>query len=159
MHSVPKRGQSQRLTSRPVTGQGRVHTLMFSRTTRRLLPSRRRLKTPACAPIRARHPPCSRTKTFYRQHSPFIRWKHVTLQKCVACVVRLTISSRIKDGSRSRLPIFPVPQPVYAGEDNTVHGGINAATVTSVSLKAVTEAFDEPLTLAQVLTIVKPFIV
>jgi hypothetical protein len=47
----------------------------------------------------------------------------------------------------------------YAGEENTVHGGVDVTAVTSVGLDEVTEAFDEPLTMAQVLAIVDPFIV
>ncbi len=55
---------------------------------------------------------------------------------------------------------IPGTAAVYAGEDNTVHGDLNATTITSVaSIKAITEAFDEPLTMAQVLAIVDPFIV
>ncbi len=48
---------------------------------------------------------------------------------------------------------------VYAGEANVVHGGINAVSVTSVSMLAVTEAYDEPLSMQEVLAIVDPFIV
>ncbi len=48
---------------------------------------------------------------------------------------------------------------VYAGEDNIIHGGVNAVAVTSVSTLAVTEAYDEPLTMKAVLAIVDPFIV
>ena len=53
---------------------------------------------------------------------------------------------------------IPGTAAVYAGEENTVHGGLDATTVTSVGLDEVTEAFDEPLTKAQVLAIVDPFI-
>jgi hypothetical protein len=58
-----------------------------------------------------------------------------------------------------------VPGPaaaVYAGEDNTTHAGINAASLTynpPVTVNQITEAFDEPLTQAQVLAIVSPFLV
>jgi hypothetical protein len=58
-----------------------------------------------------------------------------------------------------------VPGPaagVYAGEANTVHAGIDAAGLTyspGVSLDEITEAFDEPLTQAQVLALVDGFIV
>ncbi|MCC7054979.1 MAG: ferritin-like domain-containing protein [Gemmatimonadaceae bacterium] len=48
--------------------------------------------------------------------------------------------------------------PVYAGEANTTHLGLDVTTITGVSAGAVTEAFDEPLTMAQVLAIVDPFI-
>ena len=49
----------------------------------------------------------------------------------------------------------------YAGEDNTTQLGINLSTLPSLSAIAtdeITEAFDEPLTMQQVLTIVTPFI-
>jgi rubrerythrin len=57
-----------------------------------------------------------------------------------------------------------VPGPaaaVYQGEDNTVHAGIDAAGLTynpPVARDEITEAFDEPLTQAQVLAIVSRFI-
>ena len=54
---------------------------------------------------------------------------------------------------------IPGTEPVYAGEDNTVQLGINVPSVTTVAAKEVTESFDEPLTMAQVLAIVDPFIV
>ena len=50
-------------------------------------------------------------------------------------------------------------QPVYAGEDNVTHLGLNVTTVTSVDDEEVTEAFDEPLTKDEVLAIAGPFIV
>lgn len=46
----------------------------------------------------------------------------------------------------------------YAGEGNTTHGGINMGSVSKISQRALTEAFDEPLTRAQVMAIVSPFI-
>jgi hypothetical protein len=49
----------------------------------------------------------------------------------------------------------------YAGEDNVVQGGVtitNLAGVSgSVAVNAATEAFDEPLTAAQVVALVAPF--
>jgi hypothetical protein len=49
---------------------------------------------------------------------------------------------------------------VYAGEDNVIQGGVDVAgLVPSVARNEVTEAFDEPLTQAQVLAIVDPFLV
>ena len=54
---------------------------------------------------------------------------------------------------------IPGTAGTYAGEDNTVHGGVDATTITSVGLDEVTEAFDEPLTKAQVAAIVDPFVV
>ncbi|MEO5589001.1 MAG: ferritin-like domain-containing protein [Gemmatimonadaceae bacterium] len=52
----------------------------------------------------------------------------------------------------------PGASAVYAGEDNTNQLGINVAALTSYSTNSATEAFDEPLTKAQVLAIVTPFI-
>ncbi len=46
----------------------------------------------------------------------------------------------------------------YAGEGNTTHGGVNVSAVSKASNRALTEAFDEPLTRAQVMAIVSPFI-
>ena len=51
--------------------------------------------------------------------------------------------------------------PIYAGEDNVTQGGVDVTTLVpgTVSMEDVTEAFDEPLTMEQVLAIVDPFIV
>ena len=54
---------------------------------------------------------------------------------------------------------IPGTEAVYAGDANTIQLGIDVTTVTSVSAKEVSEAFDEPLTMAAVLAIVDPFIV
>ena len=51
----------------------------------------------------------------------------------------------------------PGTEAVYAGEENTTQAGLSG--FTTVSAKEVSEAFDEPLTMAQVLAIVDPFIV
>jgi hypothetical protein len=56
----------------------------------------------------------------------------------------------------------PGAQAVYAGEENTNQGGVELTTLASISMIDVTEkteSFDEPLTQAQVLAIVDPFIV
>jgi len=56
------------------------------------------------------------------------------------------------------------PEAVYKGmtpESNTVHAGIDAATLPDlgmISRDAVTESFDEPLTMEEVLAIAGPFI-
>ena len=52
-------------------------------------------------------------------------------------------------------------QPSYDGEELTTQAGINLINIngTSVSTSAASEAFDEPLTKAQVLAIIDPFIV
>ena len=41
-------------------------------------------------------------------------------------------------------------QPIYAGEDNVTQGNVDVTTITDVGMEAVTEAFDEPLTMDQV---------
>ncbi len=50
----------------------------------------------------------------------------------------------------------------YMGEDNVIQAGVNISTLPgisgNISVNAATEAFDEPLTKAQVLAIVGPFI-
>lgn len=51
-----------------------------------------------------------------------------------------------------------LPAAIYAGEDNTTERGIDVTTITTVSVDSITEAFDEPLTMAQVLAIAAPFI-
>ena len=50
-------------------------------------------------------------------------------------------------------------QLVYNGEENTNQGGVNVATLAGSSTDIGTEAFDEPLDMATVLTIVDPFII
>lgn len=53
----------------------------------------------------------------------------------------------------------PGAAAVYAGEENVVHAGVNVDAVSPAAFDEDTEAFDEPLTQAQVLAIVDPFIV
>ena len=60
----------------------------------------------------------------------------------------------------------PGANAVYAGEQNTTHAGINVVPLMArlrpqldIGQDAVTEAWDEPLTRAEVLAIVDPFIV
>ncbi len=53
----------------------------------------------------------------------------------------------------------PALQAVYAGEQNTTHLGFDVTTLTVKSVEAVTEAYDEPLTMEEVLAIASPFIV
>lgn len=48
-------------------------------------------------------------------------------------------------------------QAVYNGEDNVMQGGVNVTSKTTVGAAAVQEAFDEPLTLEEVSTIVSLF--
>ena len=54
------------------------------------------------------------------------------------------------------------PQASYDGEENITHATVSLNSITSlssISVNAKTEAFDEPLTKEQVLAIVSPFIV
>lgn len=53
----------------------------------------------------------------------------------------------------------PATQPIYAGEDNVVQGGVDVTTLTDVGPDAVTEAYDEPLTMEDVLGVASLFIV
>ena len=55
----------------------------------------------------------------------------------------------------------PAVQSSYAGEELTTQAGVDILTVggTTFSAEAASESFDEPLTTAQVLAIVDPFIV
>jgi hypothetical protein len=52
-------------------------------------------------------------------------------------------------------------QPSYNGEGATTQAGANIVNIggQSISANAASESFDEPLTMAQVLAIVDPFIV
>lgn len=50
-------------------------------------------------------------------------------------------------------------QKSYNGEENTTQGGVNVSNLAGLGVDVNTEAFDEPLTMAQVLDIVDPFIV
>lgn len=64
----------------------------------------------------------------------------------------------ITGNSRDDLPAFT--QPIYDGEDNVTQAGLNltALGTNNGGTAGVTEAFDEPLTKAQVLAIVGPFL-
>jgi rubrerythrin len=64
----------------------------------------------------------------------------------------------VSNASRDDLPAFT--QGIYDGEDNIVQGGVTITTLPNAAggAAAATEAFDEPLTKAQVLAIVTPFL-
>ncbi|MDQ3672855.1 MAG: ferritin-like domain-containing protein [Gemmatimonadota bacterium] len=64
----------------------------------------------------------------------------------------------ITQNHRDTLPAFT--QGIYDGEQNTTQAGMNIAALGSNNggTEAVTEAFDEPLTKAQVTAIVTPFL-
>lgn len=63
-------------------------------------------------------------------------------------------------GNQSGIPSTAV-QASYNGEDNTVQAGSQIVNIggSGISADAASEAFDEPLSMDQVLAIVKPFIV
>lgn len=48
--------------------------------------------------------------------------------------------------------------PVYAGEDNVTHLSVDARSLVSVDMAALTEAYDEPLTMTEVTAIAGLFI-
>lgn len=50
-------------------------------------------------------------------------------------------------------------QAVYNGEDNLIQGGVDVTSITAVGADGITESFDEPLTMEEVLTIGGLFIV
>jgi hypothetical protein len=50
------------------------------------------------------------------------------------------------------------PADMFPAEDNITQGGVDVSTVTSISASYITECFDEPLDMASVLAIAKPFI-
>jgi len=52
-----------------------------------------------------------------------------------------------------------LPAAIYVREDNVMQGGVDVTTITSVSRQSITEAFDETLTMEEVLAIADPFIV
>ena len=64
----------------------------------------------------------------------------------------------ITSNSRDDLPAFT--QGIYDGEENTTHTGVTVTTFAANvgGAASATEAFDEPLTMAQVMTIVTPFL-
>ena len=62
----------------------------------------------------------------------------------------------ITGNSRGSLP--PQAQPIYDGEENTVQGGIDFKGAGGTPADAASQTFDEPLTRAQVLSVVSLFI-
>ena len=64
----------------------------------------------------------------------------------------------ITGNSRDDLPAFT--QPAYNGEEASTQAGINVTNlaVNFGGADSATEAFDEPLTMAQVIAIVTPFL-
>ena len=62
----------------------------------------------------------------------------------------------ITDGSIGSLPA--ATQAIYAGEENLTHGGVNVSSLTGIDAAAVSEAWDEPLSMEQVLQIAGLFL-
>ena len=85
---------------------------------------------------------------------------HSVEARHASVVGRLLNSKGIIAGTKGWITLAQgVPAAVYAGEDNLTQGGVNLAGLAGKSNAAVSEAFDEPLTKAQVLAIAGPFIV
>lgn len=61
------------------------------------------------------------------------------------------------DADHERVP--EAAEAVYAGEENVMQGGVDVRTVTPIGEGPITEAFDEPLTMEEVLAIGGLFIV
>jgi hypothetical protein len=72
---------------------------------------------------------------------------------------KLTGDATIKPWITNAIPTASPVAASYAGEDNVVQATITITNIngTGVSVANASEAFDEPLTAAQVLAIVKPF--
>lgn len=49
-------------------------------------------------------------------------------------------------------------EAIYTGEANLTHGGVDVSSISSVDDEEITEAYDEPLTMEAVLSIVDPFV-
>ena len=64
----------------------------------------------------------------------------------------------ITGNNRDDLPVFA--QPIYDGKDNTTHGTVDVTALASGygGVDSATEAFDEALTMAQVTSIITPFL-
>lgn len=62
----------------------------------------------------------------------------------------------ITNGSIGTLPAPTMA--IYAGEENLTHGGVNVANLTGIDAAAVSEAWDEPLDMNQVLGIAGLFL-
>lgn len=77
-----------------------------------------------------------------------------------ACEVRRLRGKKgwITLASRDDLDAFA--QPVYAGEQNTTQGTVNVTNLATDfgGVEGASEAFDEPLTMAQVTAIITPFL-
>ena len=85
---------------------------------------------------------------------------HSVEARHASVVGRLLNSKGIIAGTKGWITLAQgVPAAVYAGEENLTQGGVNLAGIAGKSNAAVSEAFDEPLTKAQVLAIAGPFIV
>ena len=85
---------------------------------------------------------------------------HSVEARHAAAIRRLTASPATKGWIPGAQPGAPAAiAPVYAGEDNTVQGGVELTTALSgYTTQQITEAFDETLTMDQVLAIAGPFI-
>jgi rubrerythrin len=67
-----------------------------------------------------------------------------------------TVKGWITNGAIGSLPA--ATQPIYAGEENLTHGGVNVSSLTGIDAAAVSEGWDEPLDMNQVLGIASLFL-
>lgn len=67
-----------------------------------------------------------------------------------------TAKGWISNGSIGTLPA--ATQPIYAGEENITHAGVNVVNLTGIDAAGVSEAWDEPLNADQVLGIASLFL-
>ncbi|OOG77418.1 ferritin-like domain-containing protein [Algoriphagus sp. A40] len=67
-----------------------------------------------------------------------------------------TVKGWITNGSIGSLPAATTA--IYAGEENLSHGGVNVANLTGIDAAAVSEGWDEPLDMNQVLGIASLFL-
>ena len=67
-----------------------------------------------------------------------------------------TIKGWITNGSIGTLPAATTA--IYAGEENLTHAGVNVSTATRIDAAAVSEAWDEPLSMEQVLGVASLFL-
>lgn len=67
-----------------------------------------------------------------------------------------TVKGWITNGSIGTLP--GATTAIYAGEENLTHGGVNVSTLTGIDAAAVSEGWDEPLDMNQVLGIASLFL-
>lgn len=87
---------------------------------------------------------------------------HAIEARHAAAMRRATVQTSPKGWVSGNTAHAPGTAPVYAGEENTTHAGVNLSTLATAAgftLAQATESYDEPLTRAQVVAIANLFIV